>query len=49
MYSVTYTYYNYSPQSKVFDTYAAARGFFNRIQRSTGVRRAELIIQGGAQ
>ena len=45
MYSVTYTYYNYSPQSKVFDTYAAARGFLNRITRSAGVRRAELIIQ----
>ena len=46
MYTVTYTYYNYNPQSKVFDTYIAARGFLKRITRSAGVRRAELIIQG---
>ena len=44
MYTVTYTYYNYAPQSKAFDTYAAAQGFLKRITRSTGVRRAELII-----
>lgn len=44
MYTVSYTYYNYSPQSKTFDTLAAARGFFNRIRRSQGVRRAELIV-----
>jgi hypothetical protein len=48
MYTVTYTYYNYSPQSKAFATYAAAKGFMNRITRSPGVRRAELIIQGEA-
>jgi len=46
MYSVTYTYYNYSPQTKVFDSYIAAKGFLKRITRSAGVRRAELIIQG---
>jgi hypothetical protein len=44
MYTVTYTYYNYGAQSKSFDTYAAARGFLKRITRSSGVRRAELII-----
>jgi hypothetical protein len=48
MYTVTYTYYNYSPQSKVFDSYAAAKGFYKRITRSAGVRRAELIIRGDA-
>lgn len=46
MYTVTYSYYNYPSQRKAFDTYAAAKGFLNRITRSTGVRRAELVIQG---
>jgi hypothetical protein len=46
MYTVTYSYYNYARQSKSFDTYIAAKGFYNRISRSTGVRRAELVIQG---
>jgi hypothetical protein len=44
MYSVTYSYYNYAPQSKDFPTYAAAKSFLTRITRSSGVRRAELII-----
>jgi hypothetical protein len=44
MYSVTYNYYNYGAQSKAFDTYAAAKSFLTRIARSSGVRRAELII-----
>ena len=48
MYTVTYSYYNYARQTKVFDTYAAARGFHNRITRSPGVRYSELIIQGDA-
>lgn len=45
MYTVVYTYYNYPRQSKSFDTYAAAKGFYNRITRSPGVRRTELIIE----
>jgi hypothetical protein len=44
MYTVTYSYYNYPIQSKTFDSYSAARGFQQRIQRSTGVRRSELIV-----
>lgn len=44
MYSVTYNYYNYAAQSRAFDTYAAAKSFLTRITRSSGVRRAELII-----
>jgi len=44
MYSVTYNYYNYGTQSKDFPTYAAAKSFLTRIARSSGVRRAELII-----
>lgn len=44
MYTVVYTYYNYPRQSKSFDSYAAAKGFLNRITRSPGVRRSELII-----
>ena len=43
MYTVTYNYYNYASQSKSFDTYVAAKGFFNRINRDRRVRRAELI------
>ena len=40
MYTVTYNYYNYASQSKSFDTYVAAKGFFNRINRDRRVRRA---------
>ena len=43
MYTVTYNYYNYASQSKSFDTYVAAKGFFNRINRDRRVRRVELI------
>ena len=43
MYTVTYNYYNYASQSKSFETYMAAKGFFNRINRDRRVRRAELI------
>jgi hypothetical protein len=46
MYTVTYTYYNYTPQTKDFNTYIAAKGFLNRVTKSPGVRKAELIIQG---
>ncbi len=46
MFTVPYSYYNYARQSKSFDNYVAAKGFFNRISRSNGVRRAELIIEG---
>ena len=49
MYIVNYGYYNYARQSKTFDTYNAAKGFLNRIVRSPGVRRAELVIQDSAQ
>lgn len=45
MYNVVYTYYNYPRQNKSFNTYAAAKGFYNRIVRSPGVRRAELVIE----
>jgi hypothetical protein len=44
MYTVTYKYYNYDSQSKSFDTYIAAKGFFNRINRDRRVRRVELIV-----
>ena len=44
MYTVVYTYYNYPRQSKSFDTYVAAKGFYNRVTRSPGVRRIELVI-----
>lgn len=44
MYTVTYSYYNYPSQSRSFDSYVAAKGFQNRITRSPGVRRSELII-----
>ena len=43
VYTVTYNYYNYASQSKSFDTYVAAKGFFNRINRDRRVRRVELI------
>lgn len=49
MYSVSYVYYNYPTNTKSFDTYAAARGFFNRITRSPGVHSCELVIAGSAQ
>jgi hypothetical protein len=43
MYTVTYGYYNYPKKTRQFDTYGAARGFFNYITRQRGVKRAELI------
>lgn len=42
MYQVEYAYYNYPRKAKSFETYKAARGFFNRIRRATGVKVAEL-------
>jgi hypothetical protein len=44
MYTVTYKYYNYDSLSKSFDTYIAAKGFFNRISRDRRIRRVELIV-----
>jgi len=43
MYTVEYSYYSYPRLSKSFETYQAAKGFFNRVRRSSGVRVAELI------
>ena len=43
MYTVEYSYYSYPRLSKSFETYQAAKGFFNRIRRASGVRVAELI------
>lgn len=45
MYTVEYGYYNYPRKTKSFDTYAAARGFFNAIGRAAGVKRVELKTQ----
>ena len=41
MYEVEYNVYN-TVKTKKFDTYKAARGFFNMIYRKNYCRRAEL-------
>ena len=43
-YTVLYRYFNYAKQQKDFDTYIAAKGFFNRILRDSRVKGAELIV-----
>lgn len=45
MYTVSYSYYGKYSHEKSFDTYAAAKGFFNVIGRKNGVKRVELKTQ----
>lgn len=42
MFVVNYRYFNYPVKTKKFDTYKAARGFFNRITRDSRVKMTEL-------
>ena len=44
MYIVEYGYYNYPRKTKAFDSYIAAKGFFNVMIRKTGVKRVELKV-----
>lgn len=44
MYTVYYRYFNYPVKEQVFETYKAARGFFNRVQRDSRVKYVELKV-----
>lgn len=44
MFVVEYGYYNYPRKTKTFDSYVAAKGFFNRMVRVSGVKRIELKV-----
>lgn len=43
MYKVEFGYYNYPRKTREFATYAAAKGFFNKMLRNSAVKRIELI------